>query len=189
MLDSVLSTFSAFGWWRPWHGQLSTILALCLTGWFPSRGDVITNLQCFMSLWKSCWTNNQVMVNFPDSKVHGANMGSIWGRQDPDGPHVCPMKFAIWVQTPCRSCDIARTNADLLIFKTRHGVTRPQWVNLLWEKAPFSPRSMSACSLMAITSLVITCFRLDLQADGTSYKTHHQALYFMVFQKLVQNML
>ena len=23
-------------------------------------------------------------------------MGSIWGRQDPDGPHVGPMNFAIW---------------------------------------------------------------------------------------------
>ena len=34
---------------------------------------------------------------FPDSKVHGANMGPIWGRQDPGGPHVGPMNFAIWV--------------------------------------------------------------------------------------------
>ena len=33
---------------------------------------------------------------FPDSKVHGANMGPIWGRQDPGGPHVGPMNFAIW---------------------------------------------------------------------------------------------
>ena len=33
----------------------------------------------------------------PDSKVHGANMGPIWGRQDPGGPHVGPMNFAIWV--------------------------------------------------------------------------------------------
>ena len=33
----------------------------------------------------------------PDSKVHGANMGPIWGRQDPGGPHVVPMNFAIWV--------------------------------------------------------------------------------------------
>ena len=34
--------------------------------------------------------------NFPDSKVHGANMGSIWGRQDhPGGPHVGPMNFVI----------------------------------------------------------------------------------------------
>ena len=31
-----------------------------------------------------------------DSKVHGANMGPILGRQDPVGPHVGPMKFAIW---------------------------------------------------------------------------------------------
>ena len=33
----------------------------------------------------------------PDSKVHGANMGHIWGLQDPGGPHVGPMNFAIWV--------------------------------------------------------------------------------------------
>ena len=32
----------------------------------------------------------------PYSKVHGANMGPIWGRQDPSGPHVGPMNFAIW---------------------------------------------------------------------------------------------
>ena len=32
----------------------------------------------------------------PDSKAHGANMGPIWGRQDPGGPHVGPMNFAIW---------------------------------------------------------------------------------------------
>ena len=23
-------------------------------------------------------------------------MGPIWGQQDPGGPHVCPMNFAIW---------------------------------------------------------------------------------------------
>ena len=28
----------------------------------------------------------------PDSKVHGAHMGPIWGRQDPGGP----MNLAIW---------------------------------------------------------------------------------------------
>ena len=33
----------------------------------------------------------------PDSKVRGANMGPICGRQDPGGPHVRPMNFAIWV--------------------------------------------------------------------------------------------
>ena len=31
----------------------------------------------------------------PDSKVYGANMGPIWGRQDPGRPNVGPMNFAI----------------------------------------------------------------------------------------------
>ena len=35
--------------------------------------------------------------NHPDSKVHGANMGPIWGWQDPGGPYVGPINFAIWV--------------------------------------------------------------------------------------------
>ena len=34
---------------------------------------------------------------YPDSKVHGANMGPIWGWQDPGGPHVVPVNLAIWV--------------------------------------------------------------------------------------------
>ena len=34
--------------------------------------------------------------NIPDSKVHRANMGPIWGQQDPGGPHVGPMNFAFW---------------------------------------------------------------------------------------------
>ena len=34
-----------------------------------------------------------------DNKIHGANMGPIWGRQDPGGSHVGPMNFAIWVVT------------------------------------------------------------------------------------------
>ena len=33
--------------------------------------------------------------NIPDSKFQGANMGPIWGRQDPGGPHVGPMYLAI----------------------------------------------------------------------------------------------
>ena len=30
------------------------------------------------------------------ARFMGANMGLIWGRQDPGGPHVGPMSFAIW---------------------------------------------------------------------------------------------
>ena len=31
-----------------------------------------------------------------DSKVLGANMGPIWGRQGPGGPHDGPQNLAIW---------------------------------------------------------------------------------------------
>ena len=37
-----------------------------------------------------------VTNSHPDSKVHRANMGPIWGRQDPGGLHVGPMNLAIW---------------------------------------------------------------------------------------------
>ena len=40
-----------------------------------------------------CRAENQ--ESNPDSKVHGANMGPIWGRQDPGGPHVGPMNYFI----------------------------------------------------------------------------------------------
>ena len=40
--------------------------------------------------------NHANIWNIPDSKVHGANMGPSWGRQDPGGPHAGPMNFAIW---------------------------------------------------------------------------------------------
>ena len=58
------------------------------------------------------WHGNAFPVNgshkgrviCPDIKVHGANMGPIWGRQDPGGPHVGPTNFAIWV---VRSFDVS----------------------------------------------------------------------------------
>ena len=38
-------------------------------------------------------TGNVNLGPVPDSKVHGAKMGPIWGRQDPGGPHVGLMKL------------------------------------------------------------------------------------------------
>ena len=52
------------------------------------------------SLFVVAWYYRKSLLPFgntyTDSKVHGSNMGSIWGRQDPGGPHVGPMNFAIW---------------------------------------------------------------------------------------------
>ena len=49
-------------------------------------------------LWLDCpysvtWIT---LCTIPDSKVHGANIELIWGRQDPGWPHVGPVNFAIW---------------------------------------------------------------------------------------------
>ena len=41
----------------------------------------------FYSTRRAPQTSFHVVVNSPDSKVHGANMGSIWDRQGPDGPN------------------------------------------------------------------------------------------------------
>ena len=45
----------------------------------------------------------------PDSKADGANMGPVWGRQDPGGPHIGHMNFAIWevfTHYACHSCAV-----------------------------------------------------------------------------------
>ena len=48
------------------------------------------------------WRSNQTRcIKYPDSMVHGANMGLIGGRQDPGGSHVGHMNFAIWVLLTC----------------------------------------------------------------------------------------
>ena len=51
--------------------------------------------------WLDRYENTVMMylINYPDSKVHGANMGSTWVLSSPDGPHVGPMNRAIRVGT------------------------------------------------------------------------------------------
>ena len=56
--------------------------------------------QCTLVVWP-CYAIESLKVcitdyDSPDSKVPGANMEPIWGRQDPDGPRVGPMSFTIW---------------------------------------------------------------------------------------------
>ena len=58
---------------------------------FSTRIDIVDISSKLNSILTQC-----VRV-YPDSKVHGANMGPIWGRQEPGGPHVGPMNFAIWI--------------------------------------------------------------------------------------------
>ena len=57
---------------------------------------------CEAEQWQHIHLNksrHECFDSIPDSKVHGANMGLIWGQQDLGGPHVCPMDLAIWDDT------------------------------------------------------------------------------------------
>ena len=38
-----------------------------------------------------------ICVFYPNSNIHGANMGPTWVLLAPDGPHVGPMNLVIWV--------------------------------------------------------------------------------------------
>ena len=44
------------------------------------------------------WMKNNILSikNIPDSKVHGANMGTTWVLSAPGGSHVGLMNPAIW---------------------------------------------------------------------------------------------
>ena len=90
-----------------WHHQIETFSTLPFLFWGEStcRRWISLKKANDAELWclafdvhlnsLPCSTTYQ-WLSIPDSKVHGAIMGPIWGRQDPGGPHVRPMNFAIW---------------------------------------------------------------------------------------------
>ena len=61
----------------------------------------------------------QAAHNNPDSKVHGANMGPIWGRQDPGGPH--------------ELCYLRNSQASVLIYLLRFDYRSA--FNIHWTRA------------------------------------------------------
>ena len=83
---------------------------------------------------------------FPDSKIHGANMGPTWVLSAPDGPHVGPMNLAIRVVTWFP--DSGRPGAKLII--SLGWCPPPLW--LLHKPSPHCP----ACR----TTFIATRFRV-----------------------------
>ena len=71
--------------------------------------DFVPNLKLYALIWQEATSvqswhehDGRNVMSFhwcvfliADSKVHGANRGPIWGRQDPCRPHVGPKNFAI----------------------------------------------------------------------------------------------
>ena len=61
------------------------------------RQSLNISCTCIVSHFEKKWRLVCEDRIYPDSKVHGTNMGPTWGWQDPGGPHVSPMNRAIWV--------------------------------------------------------------------------------------------
>ena len=58
----------------------------------------IKDVHCWIFVKENAtMTGDQWIPSYPDSKVHGANMGPTWVLSAPDGPHVGPMHLAIRV--------------------------------------------------------------------------------------------
>ena len=53
-------------------------------------------------------------TGYPEDQVHGANMGPIWGRQDPGGPPVGSMNFAILVKMVDSLCNLTAPDNNAL---------------------------------------------------------------------------
>ena len=59
----------------------------------------VNTVLLYMGITKLTRMNNlctdSELMNHPDSKTHGANIGPTWVMSAPDGPHVGPMNLAI----------------------------------------------------------------------------------------------
>ena len=77
-----------------WAGGYEMLFYKLVDIWCQLSLLVHTHKMCLLN---SLWPCDAVWRLCPDTKVYGTNMGSIWDRQDPGGPHVGPMTFAIWV--------------------------------------------------------------------------------------------
>ena len=68
----------------------------CVITWVICHGFITLNHKSYQRGFYAMCQIQYPSEGIADSKVHGANMGPIWGRQDPGGPHVGPMNLAIW---------------------------------------------------------------------------------------------
>ena len=80
----------------------------------------------------SCLLTWYLWHSIPDSKVHGANMGPIWGRQDPGGPQVGPMNLAI-LECFCRLLMTRRIFTLLALHEVSPLVDSPHIGPAMWS--------------------------------------------------------
>ena len=92
---------------------------------------------------------------FPVNKIHGDNIGPIWGRQYPGGPHVGPMNLAI------------RELVNMLYARNR-----TLSVSKIWkEVSACVPWRHSWCFLLVDTSEKFKCSSEVIETRSTSIQS------------------
>ena len=66
----------------------------------------------------SCLQNSMIIQQHPRLQGSWANMGPLWGRQDPGGPHIGPMNLAILDMLEMLICYVIKFYANKWLFKT-----------------------------------------------------------------------
>ena len=87
--------------WSRLHENLSaeSMMTLCIPHVQAQNARLGTTDLNMLSWCENTFSLHHIKWDIPNSKVHGANMGSIWGRQDPGGPHVgiwCCVTAILW---------------------------------------------------------------------------------------------
>ena len=109
-----------------------------------------------------------------DSKVHGANMGPIWGWQDPGGPHVGPMNFAIWESKwTVKSMEKVKGH-----FAGVHCIPQVVWIP--YPKTSFERWHMILSHKSDfIYSFIFFCFTMTRASIGITHtRLHQQVIVF-----------
>ena len=104
------------------------------------------------------------LANTPDSKVHEANMGPIWDRQGPGGPHVDPMNFVIW-----DNMSFTTNNSKILTFKSL------RFCIILLNRRQHSMRLLICHVIHLVWLLCIQMTTVNYLALKKSY--HHLVLF------------
>ena len=94
----------------------------------------------------------------PDSKIHGTNMGPIWGLQDPGGPNVGPMNFVIWELLPDLGSDMISIsyNSSVRLFVMMVGdIHTPVILKQKFSNLPYSNVQMLGATTLELTQGLI----------------------------------
>ena len=111
---------------------------------------------------------------YPDSKVHGTNMGPTWGRQDPGGPHMGHVNFAIWVDPRLIEINICHPS--------RWPACKPSAMKLIWHQPNGATQPTSAGSLIPglFNAMANRFFSMKL-GDMRLMRTCYSYIYIYIY--------